>query len=92
MDLSLRLIKSNNKKTRKQASNTGQRIPRASSIPANRPEEPTIWEPGTGWMSTIKLKKDCICLGHLASNTQSSQENKARLAANQSVHTIVAIS
>ena len=58
---------------------------------ADRPEEQTIWEPGTGWMSTIKLKKDCICLGHLAGNTQSPQENNAHLAANQSAHTIVVI-
>ena len=24
---------------------------------ADRPEEPTIWEPGTSWMSTINLKE-----------------------------------
>ena len=42
-------------------------------------------------MSTIKLNTDCICLEHLASNAQSLKENNARLAANQSAHTIVAI-
>ena len=35
--------------------------------------------------------KDCVCLGHLASNGRSSQENVARLAANQSERTIVAM-
>ena len=43
------------------------------------------------WMSTIKLNTDCICLGHLASNAWSLQENLAHLAANQSEHAIVAI-
>ena len=42
-------------------------------------------------MSTIKLNTDCICLGHLASNGWSIQENNARLAANRSARTIVAI-
>ena len=42
-------------------------------------------------MSTIKLNTDCICLRHLASNGWSIQENNARLAANGSAHTIVAI-
>ena len=42
-------------------------------------------------MSTIKLNTDCICLEHLASNAQSLKENNARLAANRSAHTIVAI-
>ena len=27
------------------------------------------------WMSTIKLNTDCICLGHLASNARSLDEN-----------------
>ena len=27
------------------------------------------------WMPTIKLNTDCICLGHLASNARSLQEN-----------------
>ena len=31
-----------------------------------------------------------MCLEHIASNAQSLKENNARLAANQSVHTIVA--
>ena len=43
------------------------------------------------WMSirisTIKLNTDCICLGHLASNAWSLQENNVCLAANQSTHT-----
>ena len=34
-------------------------------------------------MTTIKLNTDCICLGHLASNARSLQENLAHLAANQ---------
>ena len=42
-------------------------------------------------MATIKLNTDCICLGHLASNAWSIQENNARLAANRSARTIVAI-
>ena len=44
-------------------------------------------------MSSIKLRvnTDCICLGHLASNARSLQENNARLAAKQAAHTIVAI-
>ena len=32
------------------------------------------------WMSTIKLNRDCICLGHLTCNALSLQEN------NQSEH------
>ena len=40
----------------------------------------------------MELKRDCICLGHLANNARSLlQENLARSAANQSAHTIVAI-
>ena len=35
-------------------------------------------------MSTVKLNTDCICLGHLASNAGSLQENLVRLAASQS--------
>ena len=42
-------------------------------------------------VSTIKLNTDCICLEQLASNAQTLKENNARLAANQSAHTIVAI-
>ena len=42
-------------------------------------------------MSTIKLITDCICLGHLACNARSLQEDLARLATNQSVRTIVAL-
>ena len=32
-----------------------------------------------------------LCLGHLASNARSLQENNVRLVANQSTHTIVGI-
>ena len=42
-------------------------------------------------MTTIKLNTDCICLGHLASNARSLQENLAHLAANHSECAIVAI-
>ena len=42
-------------------------------------------------MSTIKLNTDCIRLRLLASNARSLQETNARLAANQSARTIVAI-
>ena len=42
-------------------------------------------------MTTIKLNTDCICLGHLASNALSLQENLAHLAANQSERAIVAM-
>ena len=42
-------------------------------------------------MSTIKLNTDRICLGHLASNARSLQENNATLVANQSACTVVAI-
>ena len=43
------------------------------------------------WMPTIKLNTDCICLGHLANNARLPQGNLTRPAANQSVHSIVAI-
>ena len=43
------------------------------------------------WTSTIKSNTDCVCLGHLAINARSSQENVARLAANQSERTFVAM-
>ena len=43
------------------------------------------------WTSTIKSNTDCVYLGHLASNARSSQENVARLAANQSERTFVAM-
>ena len=42
-------------------------------------------------MATIKLNTDGKCLGHLASKAWSTQENNARLAANRSARTIVAI-
>ena len=42
-------------------------------------------------MSTIKLNTDYICLGHLTTNARSLHTNLARLAANQSVHAIVAV-
>ena len=46
------------------------------------------------WMSTITVfclkTHDFICLRHLASYAQSLQEHLAHLAANQSVHTILA--
>ena len=42
-------------------------------------------------MSTIKLNTDCICLGNLASNAWSLQDNLAHLAASQSERAIVAI-
>ena len=42
-------------------------------------------------MSTIKWNTDFICLGHLAGNARSLQENNACLAANQRARTIVAI-
>ena len=43
------------------------------------------------WMSTIKSKRGCICLGNQANNVQSLQGNNACLATNQSARTIVAI-
>ena len=42
-------------------------------------------------MSTIKLNTDCVCLGHLASNARSLEENNARLAASESACTVVVI-
>ena len=43
-------------------------------------------------ISTIKFSTDFICLGQPASNARPNlQENNACLAANQSMHTIVAI-
>ena len=36
----------------------------------------------------VPWNTDCICLGQLASNARSLQGNLARLAANQSVHTM----
>ena len=50
-----------------------------------------FWQLQLTWTSTIKSNTDCVCLGHLASNAWSSQENVARLAANQSERTIVAM-
>ena len=43
------------------------------------------------WMSTIKLNKDCLCLGHQGNNAQSLKGNLAQSAANQRVCNIVAI-
>ena len=43
------------------------------------------------WMSPIKFNTDCKRIVHLASNAWSLQETLAPLAANNSVHTIVAI-
>ena len=42
-------------------------------------------------MSTVKLNTDCICLGHLGGDARSLQENNARLAANLSARTVVAM-
>ena len=44
------------------------------------------------WKPIIKLNTDCICPGHLASNSQEERkENLACLADYHSVRTIVAI-
>ena len=39
-------------------------------------------------MSTIKLNTDCICLGHLASNAMSLQENGQSERASSCSHKI----
>ena len=43
------------------------------------------------WMSTIKLNTDCICLGQLASNAQSLQENSQSERAHYCSHIIITV-
>ena len=95
MDLSLRSIKTNNWSE----DNFKKHVASMSCTlePAIQSCEYSFWQLSIDnnecpiRMSTIKLNTDCIRLRLLASNARSLQETNARLAANQSARTTVAI-